>query len=80
MTVQYISTRGNEQKLEGAAAILAGMAEDGGLFVPREIPKVDPDFAASLVHVSYPQRAEQVLRLFLDDYAPEELHGCIERA
>ena len=78
--MEYVSTRGNEQKLTGAAAILAGMAEDGGLFVPTEIPKVAPDFPASLVDLEYPQRAARILGLFFDDYEPEELRGCLERA
>ena len=80
MTMEYVSTRGNEQKLTGAAAILAGMAEDGGLFVPTEIPKVASDFPASLVDLEYPQRAARILGLFFDDYEPEELRGCLERA
>lgn len=80
MTMQYVSTRGNEQKLESSAAILAGMAEDGGLFVPKEIPKIGPNFTASLMPLTYPQRAEQILQLLLDDYGPEDLNGCVDRA
>ena len=80
MTMEYVSTRGNDQKLAGAAAILAGIAEDGGLFVPTEIPKVAPEFTASLAELAYQKRAERILGLFLDDYGTEELRGCIDRA
>lgn len=80
MTMEYVSTRGNDQKLAGAAAILAGIAEDGGLFVPTEIPKVAPEFRASLAELAYPERAARILGLFLDDYGTEELRGCIDRA
>lgn len=80
MTMEYVSTRGNDQKLAGAAAILAGIAEDGGLFVPTEIPKVAPEFTASLAALAYQKRAERILGLFLDDYGAEELRGCIDRA
>ena len=39
--MNYISTRGNNQKMTSAQAIIAGLADDGGLFVPDELPQVD---------------------------------------
>ena len=78
--MKYISTRGNAPEIRAAEAIVAGMAGDGGLFVPTEIPKIASEFIAELAKDKYAGRAEQVLRVFLDDYTASELAGCIARA
>ncbi len=78
--VKYISTRGNEQRMTAAGAILSGLADDGGLFVPTELPQVSMDFIAGLRGLSYEERAQRVLGCFLTDYSEDELHGCVQRA
>lgn len=78
--MKYISTRGNQQQMDAAGAIIAGLADDGGLFVPEEIPQVTAEFIAGLAPLSYKDRARQILRLFLTDYTDTELVGCIDRA
>ena len=78
--MKYISTRGNEQNFEAAEAIIAGLADDGGLFVPTDIPDVDSQFIDSLVDISYQERAKKVLGLFLTDFTDEEIAGCVDRA
>ena len=59
--MKYISTRGNNQNMTSAQAIIAGLAKDGGLFVPESIPQVDMEFIQSLSDLSYQQRAVKVL-------------------
>jgi len=78
--MKYVSTRGNEQNLTAAEAIISGLAADGGLFVPTELPKIDLAFIESLTELTYQQRAEKVLGKFLTDYSAEEIKGCVERA
>lgn len=78
--MKYISTRGNNQNMTSAQAIIAGLAKDGGLFVPESIPQVDMEFIQSLSDLSYQQRAVKVLSCFLTDYTQEEITGCVERA
>ncbi|MCR5175952.1 MAG: threonine synthase [Anaerovibrio sp.] len=78
--MKYISTRGNNQKITSAEAIIKGLADDGGLFVPEEMPKVDMDFIEGLRNLSYQERAVMVLKQFLTDYTQEDLEGCVERA
>ncbi len=78
--MKYISTRGNSQRLESAEAIIHGLAKDGGLFVPEEMPKVSMRFIEDLQKMSYEERAKKVLGLFLTDYTEEELGGCVDRA
>ncbi|MBQ7516727.1 MAG: threonine synthase, partial [Schwartzia sp.] len=78
--MNYVSTRGNDQNVTAAEAIVAGIAADGGLFVPTTIPKAEPDFIASLSDMPYTERAKAILRLFLEDYTGEELAACVENA
>ena len=78
--MKYISTRGNNQELTAAEAIIQGLAEDGGLFVPESMPKVNMAFIEGLENLSYQQRAVKVLSQFLTDYTRAEIEGCVERA
>lgn len=81
--MNYISTRDNslvKKKYLSAEAIKLGLASDGGLFIPEEIPQISNEFITSLVPLSYPERAKKVLELFLTDYTDGELRECCERA
>ena len=78
--LKYSSTRRKAASVASAEAIIQGLAADGGLFVPEEMPKADPDFIAGMRQLSYEERAARILGLFLTDYTSEELAGCIARA
>lgn len=77
--VLYSSTRGNGGQVKASQAILKGLAEDGGLFVPDHIPVLDRGLK-ELAEMGYRQTAYEVMKLFLTDFTEEELKGCIERA
>ncbi|MBQ9922268.1 MAG: threonine synthase [Clostridia bacterium] len=64
----YQSTRGEKNRLTAAEVIKKGIADDGGLYMPESIPKIDNAFIESLCPMDYTERAEKVLALFLDDY------------
>ena len=68
----YVSTRGGEA-VTGARAIVKGIAPDGGLYVPCELPHVGMDFVRALADLPYPERAARVLALLLPDFTMEEL-------
>lgn len=78
--MKYRSTRGNNQELSSAEAIIHGLADDGGLFVPDNIPQVDMAFIQDLQQLSYQQRAVKILSQFLTDYSQAEIEGCVSRA
>lgn len=78
--MKYISTRGLKEYLTSAEAIIAGIANDGGLFVPTEIPQVDANFIDSLIDLSYQDRAKKILEKFLVDYTEAELANCVSNA
>lgn len=76
----YISTRGGEEQLTAAQAILKGIAGNGGLYVPEDIPAIDHTWIANLQEMNYCERAQAVLNLFLTDYNADELAACIQAA
>lgn len=79
--MKYISTRGAHiEGVSSAYAIKTGLASDGGLFMPREIPEINLDFIDSISKLSYPEIAAKVLSLFLTDYSYEELLSDAEGA
>lgn len=79
MAVLYGSTRGNGEKITASMAILKGLAEDGGLFVPDSIPALDVPLK-ELLGKSYQEIAYQVMSRLLTDFTEEELRNCINRA
>lgn len=79
MAIYYSSTRGGEKNVTASQAILKGLAEDGGLFMPDTIPVFDRSFS-ELAKMSYQEVAYEVMKLFLSDFTEEELKDCIARA
>ncbi len=79
MELFYSSTRGAPGKVTASRAILKGLAQDGGLFMPEHIPTL-PTALEDLPGMSYQQTAYEVMRLYLTDYTEEELKSCIARA
>lgn len=79
MALSYQSTRGKENGVTASQAVLKGLAEDGGLFMPTEIPTLSIPMK-ELAGMSYQETAYEVMKLFLTDYTEEELKDCIARA
>ena len=79
MSLSYQSTRGGEAGVTASQAILKGLADDGGLFMPTTIPALDVP-VERLAGMTYQETAYEVMKLFLTDFTEEELKGCIEKA
>lgn len=79
MEVLYNSTRSKGQPVKASEAILKGLSEDGGLFVPDHIPALDRSLE-ELSGMSYQETAYEVMKLFLTDFTEEELKSCINKA
>ena len=79
MALSYESTRGGQKGVTASQAILKGLAEDGGLFMPTEIPRLDKTLE-QLAGMTYQETAYEVMKLFLTDYTEEELKACIANA
>ncbi len=76
--MRFVSTRGGD-RASFAQAVRQGLAQDGGLFVPEELPDLRPHLAAWR-GLSYPELAFRFFSLFATDIPAEELRGCIDRA
>ncbi len=79
MNLSYQSTRGGEYGLTASQAILKGLADDGGLYMPSAIPRLDVPME-QLADMTYQQVAYEVMKLFLTDFTQEELKDCIDHA
>ena len=79
MNLLYKSTRNADKTVTASQAILKGLAEDGGLFVPTELPKLDVTMN-ELKTMSYQETAYAVMKQFLTDFTEEELKQCINSA
>ena len=79
MEILYKSTRGSEERVTASRAILQGLAEDGGLFVPERLLALDKT-PEQFAQMTYQETAYEVMKLLLTDFTQEELKGCIEKA
>ena len=79
MEILYSSTRSKGNPVKASEAILKGLSEDGGLFVPERIPALDKSLE-ELADMTYGQVAYEVMKLYLTDFTEEELKNCIRRA
>ncbi len=81
MATDYISTRGDAPALGFSDAMLAGLARDGGLYVPREWPHFSADDIRAMRGLSYSEIAFRVLSPFVgDEIAPATLRRIIEES
>lgn len=79
--MRYISTRGGAPALDFEGATLAGLAADGGLYVPESWPRFGRDEIAAMAGLSYAETAARVLAPFVGDALDEaELRAMCEEA
>ena len=77
--INYVSTRGGAETKTASQAVIQGIAEDKGLYVPDRIPAL-PVKATELKDKSYKEVAELIIHAFFDDYTDEEMRYCIDGA
>lgn len=77
--LMYKSTRGSKKMVSSTEAIVKGIAEDGGLYVPSICPEKIQNLSG-LKNAAYQEMAFQVMTPFLGDFTAEELKKCIESA
>ncbi|MFV0432106.1 MAG: threonine synthase [Alphaproteobacteria bacterium] len=79
--MQYISTRGEGQSLSFDDVLLAGLARDGGLYVPKEIPSLSKDEITALKGKPFVEIVTEVMFRFTGDVlAKDELYQIVEKA
>ncbi len=81
MVLRYVSTRGGVKAARFEDVLFAGLAADGGLYVPESWPRFDRDHLASLQSAPYQDVASYVLQPFVgEDLGSSELEGLIDTA
>ena len=76
----YVSTRDKSLKFSPAEAIAQGLSREGGLFVPRTIPRLPLDALNTLKGMSYPQRSVYVMGMYLEHFTSTELSQAASAA
>ena len=66
MSIRYLSTRGQAPALDFEGALLAGLARDGGLYLPESLPSFSPSDLAAMRHLSYPELATTIIAPFVE--------------
>lgn len=75
----YKSTRNSSIRVSASQAILKGLSDEGGLFIPERIPALDIPME-EIAKMSYAETAYEVMSRFYTDFTEEELKNCIARA
>lgn len=78
--MQYLSTRGNTAAHSFTEAVMTGLAEDGGLLLPRAIPRIDRSTFESWQPLSYSELAYEVMSRFIDDIPTADLKALINKS
>ena len=76
----YVSTRDHSRQYTPAQAIAQGLSRDGGLFLPVSIPKLPEGALKKMTGMTYQQRAQYIMSLYLEDFTAEELGQFAEKA
>ena len=77
----YSSSRGRSQSVDFLEVLTSGVAPDGGLYLPNEVPVFKPDLLSSFGSFSYNELALEILHPFMDDFLNrEDLESIINEA
>ena len=79
--MKYISTRGGGEPKSFEEVVLTGLAPDGGLYVPQELPKFSQEEIASWAGLSYQDLALKIITPFVDGAIPhDDLKQLIDKS
>lgn len=73
----YKSTRGSTEVVNSNEAILKGLCDDGGLFVPVEFPKVQLPLS-KMINFSYKETASYIFQIFFDEFSVREINKIVD--
>lgn len=78
--MQYLSTRGGISPIPFSQAVMMGLATDGGLLLPRNIPRIGSETFSSWNDLSYSELAFEIMSRFIDDIPSSNLRDLINRS
>ena len=76
--MKYFSTRGNDGPLGYEAALLAGLARDGGLYLPEHYPAFSVDEISAMADLPYAKLAGRIMARFTDGEVDEAFGDCVD--
>jgi len=78
--MRYISTRGGIAPVGFSDAVMMGLATDGGLLLPENLPRIGMDKVRAWYNLPFQYLAIDILSLFIDDLSRTEIEGLVERS
>ncbi|HEY8419757.1 MAG TPA: threonine synthase [Clostridia bacterium] len=78
--MRYISTRNKNHSVLSYQAIIDGISPDGGLYVPEELPRLEPGDLKKLMAMDYEGKAVFILKTFLPEFSEDELRECVKKS
>lgn len=78
--MKYCSTRGQVRDLSFSDAVMMGLASDGGLLLPQEIPRLSEQQLQSLSRLDYKNLAHEIISLYATDLPTEDLRNLVEKS
>ena len=70
--MEFISTRGKVDKIGFLDAVMMGLADDGGLFIPSTIPQLSPSGLEKMEGLSYQELAYEIFSTYMGDEIPQD--------
>jgi len=78
--LNYYSTNNKNATVSFREAVLKGLADDGGLFMPNEIPKLPQSFFSDIERYSFQEIGFEIAKLFIDDIPDSDLRHIVKEA
>ena len=79
--MKYISTRDNSKEYSFEQIFIKGLADDGGLFVPKEVKKYSAEQIKALSNLSYQELAKEIIYPFIGDFmTANELSDIVDKS
>ena len=79
--MKYISTRNNSKEYSFEDVFIKGLADDGGLFIPKEVKKYSTEELESLSGLSYQELAKKIIYPYIGDFMSEsELSDIVDKS
>ena len=79
--MKYISTRDNSKEYSFEQVFIKGLADDGGLFVPKEFKKYNAEQIKALSNLSYQELAKEIIYPFIGDFmTANELSDIVDKS
>ena len=78
--MKYCSTRGQVRDLSFSAAVMMGLASDGGLLLPQKIPQISAQQLKALSKLNYVDLAHEIISLYATDLPSADLHQLLKKS